>query len=67
VVNGSVQAASYAEGGAVLGRTRDFMKEPDAFTSDRKPPKPTDQPKQDYEGGKPKGNSKSLKPITPGK
>ncbi len=25
------QTASYAEGGAVLGRTRDFMKTPDEF------------------------------------
>lgn len=26
--------ASYAEGGAVLGRTRDFMKTPDRFRGD---------------------------------
>jgi hypothetical protein len=35
--------AEYAKGGSALGRTRDFMKEPDAFRSDTGP-----GAKQDY-------------------
>jgi len=38
---GPVRTASYAEGGAVLGRTREFLKEPSPFRSstDGQPPK----------------------------
>lgn len=43
---GDVRQASYASGGSVLGRTRDFMKEPDAFRTDTGP-----GARQDY-GGK---------------
>lgn len=60
------RTAHYAAGGAVLGRTRSFMKEPDTFSAGMavgdtaKAPavKNTGSP-QDYEGGKPKGKWKS--------
>lgn len=52
---GNVKPACYAAGGVVLGRTRDFMKEPDVFREDRGP-----GAKQDYAGGKPNGKDKSL-------
>ena len=57
---GDVRATCYAQGGEVLGRTRDFMKEPDAFREDKGP-----GAAQDYAGGKPKGKDKSLKTVTP--
>jgi hypothetical protein len=57
---GMVKSCSYAEGGAVLGRSRSFMKEPDAFRSDTGP-----GAKQDYAGGKPQGADKCLKTVTP--
>jgi hypothetical protein len=56
--------ASYAQGGAVLGRTRDFMKTPDEFREDR-------SNKTDEVWGKgssaknPKAADKSLKPVKP--
>ena len=64
------QTASYAEGGAVLGRTRNFMKEPDPFSAgmpggfaggDSKEKKMKADPgsPQDYAGGKPKGKYKA--------
>lgn len=31
---GDIRTASYAQGGAVLGRTRSFLKEPDQFRTD---------------------------------
>lgn len=40
---GNIKVGAYAEGGTVLGRTRDFMKEPDAFRTDTGP-----GAKQDY-------------------
>jgi hypothetical protein len=50
---------SFAAGGQVLGRTRDFMKIPDQFTDGRMPPKDKgspDDPPQEYtktgKGGK---------------
>ena len=55
-----------AKGGAVLGRTRDFLKEPDAFRSDTGP-----GAEQDYgktgEGGRLSKTSgdKSLKTVKP--
>lgn len=38
------KVASYAQGGAVLGRTKDFMKMPDEFRTD----KPTDTADKNY-------------------
>ena len=73
------QTASYAAGGPVLGRTRDFMKEADPFSagmpggfaggdSKFKKTKPDPGSPQDYEGGKPKGKSKAdVKTPMPGK
>lgn len=65
---------SFAKGGQVLGRTRDFMKIPDQFTDGRMPPKDkgrADDPEQDYEKtgksgklAKPTGD-KSLKAVKP--
>jgi hypothetical protein len=49
------RTASYAEGGPVLGRTREFLKEPDEFTDGRLPPKDSgraDDPPQGYLKGK---------------
>lgn len=40
---GMVKSCGYAKGGEVLGRTRDFIKEPDAFRTDTGP-----GAKQDY-------------------
>jgi hypothetical protein len=64
------KVASYAEGGAVLGRTRDFMKEPDRFRtsglSDKKDPVP--EPTEDVftkGSAHSEGTSKSLKPVKP--
>ena len=57
---GDVRPTCYAQGGEVLGRTRDFMKEPDVFREDKGP-----GAAQDYAGGKPKGKDKSLKTVTP--
>jgi len=52
---GTVETCSYAQGGPVLGRTRDFMKEPDVFRTDSGP-----GARQDYAGkaGKPAPKSK---------
>lgn len=56
---------SFAEGGAVLGRTRDFIKEPDRFRGvpNPKPVKTAD----DYsdKASEPKGKDKSEKPVKP--
>lgn len=66
--------ASYAKGGAVLGRARDFLKIPDQFTDGRLPPEDTgseDDPPQDYEKTGKCGKlsketgDKSLKPVKP--
>lgn len=63
--------ASYAQGGAVLGRTRDFLKEPDRFRNDGgKDRDPTPEPTEDVWGkgsskANPKGRDKSEKPIKP--
>ena len=53
--------ASYAAGGPVTGRTRDFMKEPDAFRTGKGP-----GAEQDY-GTKEKSKpaDKSLTPVKP--
>lgn len=55
-----------AKGGPALGRTRDFMKEPDAFRTDTGP-----GAKQDYgkngkgDGDEKRTGDKSLKPVKP--
>jgi hypothetical protein len=63
---GDVRTANYAEGGAVLGRTRDFMKEPDEFRTDGLNAK-RDREDQEYEkkGKGEQGRDKSLKPVKP--
>ncbi len=55
-----------AKGGAVLGRTRDFMKEPDAFRTDTGPGAKQEYGK-DGEGGRLSKTSgdKSLKTVKP--
>lgn len=55
------QSANYAAGGPVLGRTRDFLKEPVPFR--------TDKETQDYgkKGAGEKGKDKSLNAIKPQK
>jgi hypothetical protein len=53
------QAASYAAGGQVLGTVSRFLKQPSPYN--------TGHTKSDYEGGKPKGDDKSLKPVVPRK
>lgn len=67
---GNIRSASYAEGGAVLGRERSFMKSPDQFRlgtadDDLKEKIGTAPEEQDYAGGKPKGRDKSLTPVKP--
>lgn len=63
--------ASYAQGGSVLGRTRNFLKEPDRFRNDGGPDRdPTPEPTEDVWGkgastANPKGRDKSEKPIRP--
>ena len=63
--------ASYATGGSVLGRTRNFLKEPDRFRNDGGPDRdPTPEPTEDVWGkgssvANPKGRDKSEKPIRP--
>lgn len=63
--------ASYAAGGSVLGRTRDFMKTPDRFRNDGGPDRdPTPEPTEDVWGkgsskANPKGRDKSETPIKP--
>lgn len=54
------KTASYAEGGPVLGRTREFLKEPVPFRS-------SGSGEQEYEKGKKKSEvkDKSLKPVKP--
>lgn len=60
---GSVQ--SFAQGGPVLGRTRDFIKTEDRFRG--KAPPPVVKTDEDWSGGKPKGRDKSLTPVKPHK
>lgn len=77
---GAVEERCYAKGGEVLGRTREFIKEPDPFSADAAGPDAADasygkgymahpQPgsPQDYVKGKNKhpGKDKSLKTVTP--
>ena len=65
--------ASYAAGGSVLGRTRDFLKEPDRFRNDGGPDRdPTPEPTEDVWGkgeskANPKGRDKSETPVKPRK
>lgn len=75
---GDVRAAHYARGGAVLGRTRDFMKEPSPFRSSTDGIAPANQ-RPIAAGGEPgeptnnypkagkgeKGRDKSLKTVMP--
>ena len=65
----------YAEGGPVLGRTRDFMKEPDPFRDDGTSREGPDKTDQDYGkkgvggAGKPNptASCKTEKPVKPRK
>ena len=65
--------ANYAKGGSVLGRTRDFLKEPDRFRNDGGPDRdPTPEPTEDVWGkgesnANPKGRDKSETPVKPRK
>lgn len=56
---GDVRSASYAAGGPVLGRVRDFMKEPDPFRDDGTSREGPDGDDQDY--GKSGGSGKLAK------
>lgn len=61
------KTASYAEGGAVLGRTKDFMKTEDRFRASQFKKK-TEDVFGKGEGGKsaaPAAKSKSLKAVKP--
>jgi hypothetical protein len=63
-------AMAYANGGPVLGRTRDFMKSKDEFTGGRMPTKQTAPAKQDYgsKGAQAKRTGdKSLSAVKPRK
>lgn len=63
---GDVRPAAYANGGAVLGRTRDFMKEPNSFNAMRHGRE--EYTEQDYSSkGSPakRTGDKSLKAIKP--
>lgn len=75
---GAVEKRGYAKGGEVLGRRREFMKEPDPFSHDTPDggdsspgmhyeAKPQPGSPQDYVKGKNKhpGKDKSLKTVTP--
>jgi hypothetical protein len=71
---GNVKAASYAAGGPVLGRTREFLKEPSPFRSstDGLPPKNQlvgegGEPAQNYAktGKGEQGRGKCLRTVTP--
>jgi hypothetical protein len=77
---GAVEETCYAKGGEVLGRRREFMKEPDPFSADAAGPDAADasygkgymahpQPgsPQEYAKGSKKhpGKDKSLKTVTP--
>lgn len=77
---GTVVSAHYAFGGPVLGRTRDFMKEPSPQRSDVRGVPPANQrpvgaggttieEKAAYpkSGKGEKGKDKSMKPVMPGK
>lgn len=76
---GNVKSCGYAQGGIVLGRTRDFMKEPDPFSAralgpnaaDTKFKKMKSDPgsPQDYKksGKGAKGKDKSLATVMPRK
>jgi len=58
------KVAHYAEGGPVLGRTREFLKIPDQFTDGRLPPKDkglADDPPQEYEKSKVKDKAPALR------
>lgn len=60
------KAASYATGGEVLGRTKDFMKTPDRFRDSQFKTKTEDN--FGKSGGKneaPAAHGKSLKPVKP--
>ena len=63
----SGKVESYAQGGPVLGRTRDFMKEPDRFRKGYQDNPPVVKTDDDYgdKGGEPKGKDKSLKAVKP--
>jgi hypothetical protein len=59
------KTASYAEGGAVLGRTKDFMKTPDRFRESQFKKKTEDVFGKGESTANPKGKDKSLKPVKP--
>jgi hypothetical protein len=53
---------SYVAGGPVLGRQRDFMKEPDVFRTDSGPGAKQDYSSKAGEKGKTKSETKQYKP-----
>lgn len=55
--------ASYAEGGAVLGRSTDFMKTPDRFRDNKG--RTDNFGKGDGKDGAPAAKGKSLSPVAP--
>jgi len=59
------QDASYAAGGPVLGRTRDFLKEPDRFRGHANPTAVKTDDSFEKKGKGSFGASKSLKPVKP--
>ena len=63
----SGKVESYAQGGPVLGRTRDFMKEPDRFRKGYQDNPPVVKTDDDYgdKSSEPKGKDKSLKAVKP--
>lgn len=60
----------FAQGGLVLGRTKDFMKTPDKFREGRFQPKGSDEKTEDVWGkgqsaANPAAKDKSLTPVKP--
>jgi hypothetical protein len=66
---GNVKSCSYAKGGVVLGRRRDFMKEPDPFSDGAVGPNAADSQfrKMTPKGGSPQEYTKSGKTSGPHK
>lgn len=60
-----IKDAEYAKGGAVLGRTVDFMKTPDRFRESQFTKKTEDVFGKGESTANPKGKDKSLTPVKP--
>jgi hypothetical protein len=59
------KTASYAQGGEVLGRTKDFMKTPDRFRDSQFVKKTEDVWGKGESAANPKAKDKSLKAVKP--